>query len=150
MNTTAGLTRIGEVAEKLKVSTRTVKYYEEMGLIKPEDRSPGGFRLYAEEDIERLRRILKMKGMGFSLTAIREVLAVRDVVKEADKVVVLNKVVKHLEEQEQQVAGRIRRMREEIEHAEDLLRELRHDVALCKERVRELEEMSFRSSARDA
>jgi MerR family copper efflux transcriptional regulator len=150
MNATTGLVQIGEVADKLRVSTRTIKYYEELGLIKPGERSPGGFRLFREEDVERLKRILKMKGMGFSLTAIREVLAVRDVASDADKVIVLNKVIERLEEQEQQVAERIRKMREEVGHAEDLLRELRHDVALCKERVRELEEMSFRSSARDA
>ena len=150
MNATTGLVQIGEVADKLRVSTRTIKYYEELGLIKPGERSPGGFRLFREEDVERLKRILKMKGMGFSLTAIREVLAVRDVASNADKVIVLNKVIERLEEQEQQVAERIRNMREEVRHAEELLRELRHDVALCKERVRELEEMSFRSSARDA
>ena len=146
MNATTGLVQIGEVADKLRVSTRTIKYYEELGLIKPGERSPGGFRLFREEDVERLKRILKMKGMGFSLTAIREVLAVRDVASDADKVIVLNKVIERLEEQEQQVTERIRNMREEVGHAE----ELRHDVALCKERVRELEEMSFRSSARDA
>ena len=150
MNATTGLVQIGEVADKLRVSTRTIKYYEELGLIKPGERSPGGFRLFRGEDVERLKRILKMKGMGFSLTAIREVLAVRDVASDADKVIVLNKVIERLEEQEQQVTERIRNMREEVGHAEELLRELRHDVALCKERVRELEEMSFRSSARDA
>ena len=135
MDTTTGLVQIGEVADKLRVSTRTIKYYEELGLIKPGERSPGGFRLFREEDVERLKRILKMKGMGFSLTAIREVLAVRDVASDADKVIVLNKVIERLEEQEQQVAERIRNMREEVGHAE----ELRHDVALCKELVRELE-----------
>ena len=141
METATGLTRIGEVADKLKVSPRTIKYYEELGLIKLGKRSAGGFRLYTEEDVERLKRILKMKGMGYSLPAIREILAIRDVAKEADKVVVLKEVVKRLEEQEQQVAERIRKMREEVGHAENLLRELRHDVALCKERVRELEEL---------
>ena len=141
MDTITGLVQIGEVAEKLRVSTRTIKYYEELGLIKPKERSPGGFRLYGEEDVERLKRILKMKGMGFSLTTIREVLAVRDVAKEADKAVVLNEVVQRLDEQEKQVAEKIRKMREEIGHAEDLLRDLRRDVALCKKRVKELEEL---------
>jgi MerR family copper efflux transcriptional regulator len=139
MDAATGLTRVGEVADKLKVSTRTIKYYEELGLIKLGKRSPGGFRLYGEEAVERLRRILKMKGMGFSLTAVREILAVREVAEETDKVVVLNKVVKRLEEQEQEVAEKIRQMREEIGHAEDLVRELRRDVVLCKGRIRELE-----------
>ena len=141
MDTVTGLVQIGEIADKFRVSTRTIKYYEELGLIKPRERSAGGFRLYGEEDVERLTRILKMKGMGFSLPAIKEILAVRDVAKEADKVVVLNEVVKRLEEQEQQVDEKIRKRREEIGHAEDLLRELRRDVALCKERVRDLEKL---------
>lgn len=117
METATGLTRIGEVADKLEVSPRTIKYYEELGLIKLGKRSPGGFRLYGEEDVERLKRILKMKGMGLSLTAIREILAVREVAEEADKVVVLNKAVKRLEEQEREVAERARKMREELGHA---------------------------------
>ena len=139
MDSVTELVQIGEIADKLGVSTRTIKYYEELGLIKPGERSPGGFRLFREEDVERLKRILKMKGMGFSLTAIREVLAVRDVASNADKVIVLNKVIGRLEEQEQQVEEKIRKRREEIGHAEDLLRDLRRDVALCKERVRDLE-----------
>ena len=141
METTPGLIRIGEVADKLKVSPRTIKYYEELGLIKPGERSPGSFRLYGEEDVERLRRILKMKGMGLSLTAIGEILAVREVAEEADKVVILNKAVKRLEEQEREMAERARQMREELGHAEGLCRELRRDIALCKERIRELEKL---------
>ena len=141
MDTVTGLVQIGEIADKFRVSTRTIKYYEELGLIKPRERSAGGFRLYGEEDVERLTRILKMKGMGFSLTAIKEILAVRDVAKEADKVVVLNEVVKRLEEQEQQVDEKIRKWREEIGHAEDLLGDLRRDVTLCKEHVRDLKKL---------
>jgi MerR family copper efflux transcriptional regulator len=136
-----GFVRIGEVADKLKVSTRTIKYYEELGLIKPRERSSRGFRLCEDTAIERLKRILKTKGMGFSLTAIREVLAVQDDVEAADKVVISNKVAKRFEEQEPEVAERIRQMREEIGHAENLLQELRRNVALCKERVSYLEKL---------
>ena len=79
------LARIGEVAERLGVSTRTIKYYEELGLVSPENRSPGGFRLYSAPDVERLERILRIKNMGFSLAAIREFLAVRDAAREATR-----------------------------------------------------------------
>jgi hypothetical protein len=64
MDTAKGLPRIGDVADKLKVSTRTIKCYEELRLIKPGTCSPGGFKLYREEDVGRLRRILDEKN-GF-------------------------------------------------------------------------------------
>lgn len=67
MSDTKGLMRVGE---DLGVSARTLKYYEGIGLVEPEERSPGGFRLYGEREVERLGRILKMKGMGYSLAAI--------------------------------------------------------------------------------
>ncbi|MDQ3237127.1 MAG: MerR family transcriptional regulator, partial [Actinomycetota bacterium] len=87
------LSRIGEVADRLGVSPRTIKYYEEIGLLIPGERSPGGFRLYAEPDVERLRRILRLKDMGFSLAAIREFISVRDDARE----IVLQETTKHLE-----------------------------------------------------
>jgi hypothetical protein len=64
MDTATGLPRIGDVADKLKVSTRTIKYYEELRLIGPGARSPGDFRLYGEDDVGRSRRILDEKN-GF-------------------------------------------------------------------------------------
>ena len=48
------LIRAGEVAERLEVSPRTIKYYEEIGLGEPEERSTGGFRLYGDREMERL------------------------------------------------------------------------------------------------
>src|ERR671927_979129 len=102
MNASSELERVGEVAERLGVSPRTIKYYEELGLVEPEARSPGGFRLYGEEDVLRLERILRMKGMGYSLAAIRELLAVKDAAQEADKVTVLGTATEHLKERERE------------------------------------------------
>ncbi len=138
MNAAEELRRVGEVAEDLGVSPRTIKYYEEIGLVEPEKRSRGGFRLYGERDLERLRRILRMKGMGYSLRAIREILAVRDAAREADRVTVLRTATEHLKESEREVAGRIGQMREDLERAETLREELRRDIALCERRLREL------------
>src|SRR5919206_4959116 len=100
MKASKELVRVGEVAERLGVSPRTIKYYEELGLVEPEARSSGGFRLYGEKDVLRLERILRMKGIGYSLAAIRELLAVRDAAREADKVAVLREVVGRLKERE--------------------------------------------------
>ena len=94
------LSQIGGVADRLGVSTRTIKYYEELGLVSPENRSPGGFRLYGAADVERLQRILRLKGMGFSLAAIREFLSVRDAAQEATRERVLAETTEHLKARE--------------------------------------------------
>jgi DNA-binding transcriptional MerR regulator len=138
MNVAKGLSRVGEVAERFGVSPRTIKYYEELGLVEPEERSQGGFRLYGEREVERIERILRMKGMGYSLAAIREILAVRDAAQEADKVTVLRTATEHLKEREREAAGRILRMREDLAQAETLRKDLERDIALCERRLREL------------
>lgn len=137
MNATRESSRVGEVAERLGVSPRTIKYYEEIGLVEPA-RSQGGFRLYGEREVERLERILRMKGMGYSLAAIREILTVRDSAQEADKVTVLKTVRRHLKERERDAEERIRQMREDLKRAETLREDLRRDIALCERRLREL------------
>lgn len=69
--------QIGEVAERVELSLRTVRYYEEVGLIEPSDRTPGGFRLYTDDDVARLELIKRMKPLGFSLEEMRDLLELR-------------------------------------------------------------------------
>ncbi len=71
--------RIGEVAERCGVSTRTLRYYQELGLIDPSGTSPGGSRRYSEADVERLSRILELRSvMGFDLDRIGAILTAED------------------------------------------------------------------------
>ncbi len=70
--------RIGEIAERVGLSLRSVRFYEEEGLITPEGRTEGGFRLYTDEHVERLRLIMHMKPLGFSVQEMRELLDTRD------------------------------------------------------------------------
>lgn len=65
---------IGEVAQRTELSLRTLRHYDEIGLVRPSGRSDGGFRLYAEEDVERLLVIRRMKPLGFSLEQMAEVM----------------------------------------------------------------------------
>lgn len=62
---------IGEVAAKTGTKVPTIRYYEEIALLAQADRSPGGHRLYTEEDIRRLIFIRKSRDLGFTLKAIR-------------------------------------------------------------------------------
>lgn len=69
--------QIGEVADQVGLSLRTVRYYEEVGLVEPSDRTSGGFRLYSRDDIARLELVKQMKPLGFSLEEMRDLLEVR-------------------------------------------------------------------------
>ncbi|MDO5627021.1 MAG: MerR family transcriptional regulator [Mobilicoccus sp.] len=75
--------RIGEVAERLGLSLRSIRYYEEAGLVHPAARTSGGFRMYSESDVQRLLVVMRMKPLGFSLDRMREVLTDLDVVRTA-------------------------------------------------------------------
>lgn len=69
-----GTMRIGEVAERLGLSLRSIRHYEECGLVSPAGRTTGGFRLYAEGDVQRLLLIMQMKPLGYTLDEMRLVL----------------------------------------------------------------------------
>ncbi len=76
-----GLLQIGEAAERVGLSLRTVRYWEEIGLVEPEARSKGGFRLYSESDLSRLLVVKAMKPLGLTLEEMREILELVDAAK---------------------------------------------------------------------
>jgi len=67
---------IGEVCAQLGVSARTVRYYEELGLLPGVRRRAGGRRVYGADEVERLGFIQRLKALGLSLAEIRELNAV--------------------------------------------------------------------------
>ncbi len=73
-----GHMHIGQVAERTGLSLRTIRHYEEVGLVPASARSQGGFRLYTAADVARLMVIRRMKPLGFTLEQMGELLAVTD------------------------------------------------------------------------
>ena len=72
--------QIGEAAERASLTQRTLRYYEEKGLLSPPTRMDGGFRLYSPEDMERIDRIRQLKELlGFSLAEIKEMMEAEDI-----------------------------------------------------------------------
>ncbi|WP_143340103.1 MerR family transcriptional regulator, partial [Cronobacter sakazakii] len=69
--------RIGELARLADVTPDTVRYYEKQKMMEHEIRTEGGFRLYTENDLRRLRFIRHARQLGFTLEAIRELLSIR-------------------------------------------------------------------------
>ncbi|CAM5447650.1 MerR family transcriptional regulator [Streptomyces parvulus] len=76
--------QIGEVAERTGLSLRTIRHYEDAGLVIPSARSQGGFRLYTERDVARLMVIRRMKPLGFSLDQMRDLLSATDRLDDGD------------------------------------------------------------------
>jgi len=64
--------RIGEVAAKVGLTERTIRYYEERGLLESVKRLDGGQRVYTDDDVRRLKFILKLKVLGLSLAEMQE------------------------------------------------------------------------------
>ncbi|AZG48102.1 MerR family transcriptional regulator [Gordonia insulae] len=71
--------QIGEVAAETELSIKTIRHYDEVGLVAPSARSAGGFRLYTDSDIDRLLVIRRMKPLGFTLEDMRRLLEAEDV-----------------------------------------------------------------------
>jgi DNA-binding transcriptional MerR regulator len=68
--------RIGEVAARTGTTTRTIRYYEEIGLLPASKRPSGAHRVYDESDVERLQEVLRLKDLlGVSLDELRELVA---------------------------------------------------------------------------
>ena len=72
------LMQIGAVAQLVTLSLRTVRHYEDAGLVRPTARTVGGFRLYDHDTITRLLLIKQMKPLGFTLEEMRLLIETRD------------------------------------------------------------------------
>ena len=76
--------QIGEIAERTGLSLRTLRHYDEIGLLAPSARSEGGFRLYTREDLDKLLVIRRMKPLGFPLEAMQEVMGLIEALRAGD------------------------------------------------------------------
>ncbi len=78
-----GALQIGEVAQRTGVTQRTLRFYEEKGLLRPPSRMDGGFRLYSEEDVKRVEHIRRLQDLlGISLADIKEMVDADEVLRE--------------------------------------------------------------------
>lgn len=119
--------QIGEVADRTGLSLRTIRYYEEVGLVTPSTRTPGGFRLYSETDVARLLLIRRMKPLDFSLEEMRRVLEVLDGLEAAgpdERDGLVARLDAHRRAAEQRVAALRRQLEVADGFAQDLQREI--------------------------
>ena len=101
--------KISKLSQVTGVPAKTIRFYEETGVLPPPKRSPNGYRDYTQEDIERLRLVAGARHLDLSLNDIREILALRDrhespcrtlldrIRKKADEVAESIVILQHLE-----------------------------------------------------
>ncbi|MFI7358971.1 MerR family transcriptional regulator [Streptomyces avidinii] len=119
--------QIGEVAARTELSLRTIRHYEETGLVVPSARSQGGFRLYTETDVSRLMVIRRMKPLGFTLDQMRDLLEATDrldadgAVDPSDRAALLDRVGEY----ERAATEQVEKLRVQLSRAEDFAATLR-------------------------
>jgi MerR family transcriptional regulator, repressor of the yfmOP operon len=117
------LTSIGEIAQKLDMSQRTIRYYEEIGLLNSIKRVEGGRRIYTDEDLRRLKLVKRLKIMGMTLSEMQELEAMWTYEKSSEKVLkrLLELLKNHLKRLDDRIAD---------------LDILRHEILEYQERIK--------------
>jgi len=106
--------QIGDVAKRTALSLRSIRYYEEAGLVTPSTRTVGGFRLYTESDCERLQLIKQMKPLGFSLEEMRNLLYVLDRLADGAEEAAKGAFIERLHDFTHNAEERCERLREQL------------------------------------
>lgn len=124
--------QIGEVAARTDMSLRTIRQYEDSGLVIPSASSPGGFPLYTDADVDRLMAIRRMNLLGFTLDETRALLTAVDRLA-ADRPGTdgelppeeRSALVARVRGFERAVSGRVAELREQLTRAEEFAGTLR-------------------------
>lgn len=124
--------KIAEVAKQFHITTRTIRYYEEIGLLKPE-RSPTNERLFPKSELVKLKLIARGKRYGFSLEEIKEMILLFDKDRSGKK---------QLERTIQYGKHRIVDIDERIEELLQIKSEMEHLLTEFTEKLNSLEEES--------
>ncbi|MBQ0886353.1 MerR family transcriptional regulator [Streptomyces sp. RM72] len=113
--------QIGEVATRTELSLRTIRHYEEAGLVIPSARSQGGFRLYTETDVARLMVIRRMKPLGFTLEQMRDLLDATDRLDSEDALDSGEReaLLERVRTYQQAAAEQVEKLRVQLSRAED-------------------------------
>ncbi len=123
---TKHLLKIGVFAGIANTNLRTLRYYEEIGLLKPAVRSDGGFRYYRPTDVNRVLMIQNLQQLGLQLDRIRELMGSHD--SSSDREQFTDRILGALQEQERLIDERVQALqlqKEKLAEARDKLVECR-------------------------
>lgn len=141
--------QIGEMAERAGVTQRTLRFYEEKGLLRPPGRMEGGFRLYSEDDVRRVRQIRRFQDLlGVSLAEIKEIVDAGELLREikmhwradagaSEKVQQLQRALEITEKQHQIVRLKVAQMQEMQAQLQEHMNDIRRKVTEIREAAAE-------------
>lgn len=138
--------QIGEVSARTGLSLRTIRHYEEVGVVAPSERSSGGFRLYTEADVRRLAMVPRMRPLGFSLDDVRALLGVLEQLPEPGRSApdaderVYEELVARLRTYWVEADARCEALRRELAAAEEFAHSLHGQLARLMEATNTLPE----------
>lgn len=124
--TTEELLTVGQVADELGVTVRTLHHYDEIGLVVPSERSHAGYRLYTGADLARLQHVVVYRRLGFPLEQIGEILADG------------SDVAAHLRRQREAVTARLAELDGLVAAIDKALEAEMNDYRITREEQREL------------
>lgn len=146
--------KIGNLAARAGTNPPTIRYYEEIGLLRPADRARGGQRRYDDEDVRRLTIIRRCREFGFSVEQVRSLIAIQDLdrpCREADVIsrahlIAVREKLRELKSLEREITRFVERCEatckgstaQDCVMIEDLARERESTRATRKRRHREL------------
>jgi DNA-binding transcriptional MerR regulator len=130
--------QIGEVAERTGVTQRTLRFYEEKGLLPPPERMEGGFRLYSDEDIQRIEYIRRMQDLlGFSLAEIKEMVDAEELRQQIISTFRPDRELPARLERAETIIAALARQLEVVNHKIEHLTKMREDLDGKMERVQQ-------------
>lgn len=121
---TEELLQIGEFAKHADTNLRTLRYYEELGLIKPAHRSSGKFRYYSPDQLKRIAAIKRLQGLGLSLKEVQDIM----VPAPSEMADALEQIEGGLDKQIELVGQRLQSLQQEL----DELRAAREKLQDCR------------------
>jgi DNA-binding transcriptional MerR regulator len=129
MSASVEILKIGDFARAAGTNLRTLRYYEELGILIPAARSAGGFRYYRRTDLNRLNMIRDLQELGLHLDRIRELMSTREVIERRGEFI--QRVRRALVEQDRLLAERIAALESQRQKIHTALEKL-HDCESCK------------------
>jgi MerR family copper efflux transcriptional regulator len=138
MKTSPELLQIGEAADHVGLSIRTLRHWEEIGLVRPTARSKGGFRLYSRTDLERIRVVKAMKPVGLTLEEMAELLELVELARDPAHLEehARDDLSEGLEAYAVRTEERIQRLVRDMSDATTLLEGINAGIRRCRTRAR--------------
>ncbi len=121
--------QIGEVAARTELSLRSLRHWEEVGLLRPSGRTEGGFRLYTEADVEKILVIRRMKPLGFTLEQMSAAMRDIEVLRDHDVAAQHRHARARLTAILTEATGRRERLEAQLAMADEFIHELNHELA---------------------